>query len=55
MRDFFQIFNLKMQRVFGDPKLPEWKIEKALLVKGQNPQIIGSMLYAYDKIGRAHV
>jgi hypothetical protein len=48
MRDFFEIFNAKMAFIAGDPKAAKWKIDKAFFIKGQEPQIIGPLLYAYD-------
>lgn len=48
MRDFFEIFNAKMNQIAGEAKEPKWKIDKAILVHSQNPQIIGPLIYAYN-------
>lgn len=48
MQDFFRLFNLKMQVLFGSPKKHEWLVDKSNLLVGENHQFIITLLYSYD-------
>lgn len=48
MKDFFRIFSAKMRVIGGNPEKPNWLIEKPFLLTSENPQIIYSLLFAYQ-------